>query len=119
MRGQTRLSDLIQWRHVPLRPFDRSPTPGTYCHPTEMIPMLPGRITAMGENQEADATVASKTIDVPAGAAGSPPFAGQRRDGQLVGPLRETDPEPSQCYTTDGGIRIHVKPGCRCPRGRR
>jgi hypothetical protein len=26
---------------------------------------------------------------------------------------------PRECHVTAGGIRVHVKPGCRCPRARR
>jgi hypothetical protein len=30
-----------------------------------------------------------------------------------IGPFRRAHPD-SKCYRTDGGLMVHVKPGCRC-----
>jgi len=42
-----------------------------------------------------------------------------RATWQTAYPSRGIPAGPLTCHTTQGGIRVHVKPGCRCPRGGR
>ena len=42
-----------------------------------------------------------------------------RRQTSVGQPVNLGFAGPNTCHTTPGGIRVHLKPGCRCPRGRR